>query len=191
MLGLVGYVFHVPILSAASRWWVVNSRIDKADAVVVLGGGLPQRPIEAARLYKAGMASIVVYTDVKTSMAAREELVKPETVLTRQLLLKEGVPESALVCVGHSVSNTYEECVAVRDWLKQSDARSLVIPTDEFHSRRVRWLFHKMLKFDGVRIEVEPVVNPDFASTNWWQNEAGVINFQNEIIKYGYYRLKY
>jgi hypothetical protein len=26
---------------------------------------------------------------------------------------------------------------------------------------------------------------------NWWRHEAGVIGFQNEVIKYLYYRVKY
>jgi hypothetical protein len=30
-----------------------------------------------------------------------------------------------------------------------------------------------------------------YGVTNWWQQEQGVIDFQNEIIKSVYYRLKY
>jgi hypothetical protein len=35
------------------------------------------------------------------------------------------------------------------------------------------------------------VSQPNYAPTNWWQNEEGVIAFQNEIAKYIYYRLAY
>jgi hypothetical protein len=29
----------------------------------------------------------------------------------------------------------------------------------------------------------------DYNATNWWQNEAGVIAFQNEVAKYLYYQI--
>ena len=37
-----------------------------------------------------------------------------------------------------------------------------------------------------------PAVNPpDYARDTWWKNERGIIGFQNEVMKYLYYRLKY
>ena len=39
----------------------------------------------------------------------------------------------------------------------------------------------KILSFEG----------PGYTRAEWWKTEAGMIAFQNEIIKYLYYRLKY
>ena len=32
---------------------------------------------------------------------------------------------------------------------------------------------------------------PNYTRSEWWKTEAGIIAFQNEIMKYLYYRLKY
>ena len=135
-----------PCWEGLAVWWVVDGPVSKADAIMVLGGGLPRRPIEAARLYRAGLAPRVLYSDVTTNQLAQLGMDKPETTLTREVLIQQGVPESALQCVGHGVSSTYLESLAVRDWVRQAGAKSVIIPTDEFHTRRVRWVFRKVLR---------------------------------------------
>jgi len=42
-----------------------------------------------------------------------------------------------------------------------------------------------------VRIYVIPVNLRQYTVDNWWKTEGGVIAFQNEVIKFIYYRLKY
>ena len=185
------WAFRAPLLAAAARCWIVEDPITKADAVVVLGGGLPLRALEAARLYRAGLAPRIVYADVEPSLMAHEGLLPSESALTRELLLKHDVPEAAMVRVGESVSSTYEESIAIRDWVSESGARSLIIPTDLFHTRRARWIFQKLLASTPATIKVEPIPNAEYESSNWWQTETGLIDFQNEVIKYLYYRVNY
>jgi uncharacterized SAM-binding protein YcdF (DUF218 family) len=185
------YVFRAPLLTAVARWWVVKSTLSKVDAIMVLGGGLPRRPTEAARLYHAGLAPKILYSDVETNQVALLGMMKPETTLTREVLIQQGVPESALECIGHGTSSTYQEALAARDWLQRTGARSLILTSDEFHMRRVCWVFRKVLRPTGVRVLVKPVVLRDYTTTNWWHREDGVVAFQNELVKYFYYRVKY
>ena len=53
---LTAWLFRTPILRGAAHAWIVNQPIARADAIVVLGGGLDTRPAEAARLYHLGLA---------------------------------------------------------------------------------------------------------------------------------------
>ena len=191
LLSIFCLVFRTPLLTGAARWWVVDGPLSKADAIMVLGGGLPRRAIEAARLYQAGLAPKVLYSDVQTNQLAMLGMMKPETTLTLEVLIQQGVPESALECVGHRTSSTYQESLAVRDWLQRTGAKSVIIATDQFHTRRVRWVFRKVLKPGGAQFQVKTVVHPDFTTTNWWWKKDGVLAFQNELIKYLYYRIKY
>lgn len=191
LLAAFCFVFRSPILRSVANAWVVDGPLSKADAIMVLGGGFPRRPIEAARLYRAGLAPKVLYSDVSTNMLAQLGLGKPQPELTRELLIEQGVPESAVECVGHSVVNTYEESLAVRDWLRQTGGKSVIIPTGEFHTRRVRWVFRKALRPLGARVQVKPIIDDRFTTTNWWRTEEAVVGFQNEIVKYLYYRVKY
>jgi hypothetical protein len=43
----------------------------------------------------------------------------------------------------------------------------------------------------GVRVMVQAVEPPEYKVNEWWRSENGLIEFQNEVIKYVYYRFKY
>ena len=52
-------------------------------------------------------------------------------------------------------------------------------------------MLDKELRNIGTRVEVQALPPLEYDADNWWQHEAGVIGFQNEVVKYFYYRLKY
>jgi uncharacterized SAM-binding protein YcdF (DUF218 family) len=191
LLSAFCFLFHSPLLRGAAQAWIINEPLEKADAIVVLGGGLETRPFEAARLYHAGFAARILLMDVKPSPTTRLGITPTEKDLTRQVLLKLQVPDTNCVTVGDGAANTYDESRAVRAWLEQTGAKKVIIPTDLFHTRRVRWLFHKQLNGTGATVTVRAVTPADYAATNWWTNVEGLIGFQNEVIKYLYYRIKY
>jgi hypothetical protein len=60
-----------------------------------------------------------------------------------------------------------------------------------FSARRVRWIFQRELSGRGVTIEVPSFEPLGYTRGEWWKAEQGVVAFQNELIKYIYYRLKY
>jgi len=90
--------------------------------------------------------------DVKPNPTANLGLVPPESDLTRQLLLKNGVTNSDCLSVGRAVASTHDESCAVRAWLEETGAKKVIIPTDLFHTRRVRWLFRKQLGGSGATV---------------------------------------
>ena len=185
------FVFRSPILRAAANLWIVNDPLQKADAVVILGGGLENRPFAAAKLYREGYAPRVLFTQPKSSPTDDMGLTTREKDITRQVLLREGVPESAMSGIGDNVHSTYDESLAVRAWLRTNHVSRIIIPTDLFHTRRVRWLFRKELKGTGVALTVEAVPVRDYTLADWWHHEQGLIAFQNEVIKMAYYWLQY
>jgi len=185
------FVFRAPILRAVAAAWIVNDPLEKADAIVVLGGGLETRPFAAARLYRDGYAPRILIARPKASPTDELGLTTREKEVTRQVLLKEGVPDNALTDIGNDVQSTYEESLAVRDWLKTNHATRLIVPTDVFHTRRVRWLFRKQLKGTGVALTVEAIPVREYTVADWWRHEQGLVAFQNEVLKSVYYHLKY
>ena len=56
VLLLVGYVFRAPLLTGLAEAWVVNDPVTNADAIVIPGGGLENRPFAAAKLFRNGIA---------------------------------------------------------------------------------------------------------------------------------------
>ncbi|MEI8042873.1 MAG: YdcF family protein [Verrucomicrobiota bacterium] len=171
--------------------WIVNEPLAKADAIVVLGGGLEYRPFAAARLFREGVSQHILVTQPELSPTAQAGLVVPEFDLARQLLLTNGVAPGAIQALGTNVTSTRDEALALAAWVRLNHARSVLIPTDVFHSRRVRWIFSRALRGTGARVCVTAIEPTRYQSTNWWQHEEGLIGFQNEVVKSAYYHLKY
>ena len=181
------FVFRAPLLTGVAKAWVIDEPLQNADAIVVLGGRPDLRPFEAARLYHQGIAPRILYMDVKLSPTAELGLTLSEREMTRRILLSNNVPETALVVIGHRVTSTFDESQAVRDWVTQTGAKSILITTDLFHTRRVRHQFLKVLKGTGVQVHLHAITPPRYGVNSWWRDEKGFLAFQNEVLKSVYY----
>jgi uncharacterized SAM-binding protein YcdF (DUF218 family) len=187
----VTYLFRAPLLTGLARAWVVDEPLEKSDAIVILGGHPGLRAVEAARLYHLGLAPRILYMDVRRDPGSESGVIPSEPEVTRRLLLGDGVPESDLSAIGHSVSNTYDESRAVRAWMEQTGLHAIIIPTDLAHTRRVRWIFHRELGGLQAQVRVHAIQNREYGVGDWWRHEDGLITFQNEFLKSVYYHLKY
>jgi uncharacterized SAM-binding protein YcdF (DUF218 family) len=191
LLSLLCFLFRAPILRGLADAWIVNDPPSHADAIVVLGGGLETRPFAAARLYREGYAPRILVTRPKASPTDEIGLTPREQDIARQVLVREGVPDSAIVGIGEDVQSTHDESLALGAWLRTNHASRVLIPTDVFHTRRVRWAFSKQLKGSGVAVSVEAIPVREYTVADWWRHEQGLVAFQNEVLKMGYYWLKY
>lgn len=158
----------------------------------MLGGGEDLRPFVAADLYAKGIAKKVLVSNVRESPGVEMGVLTSDTDDIRKVILKLGVPDSAIATFGKANKNTWEEATALKRWANQNAPSTLIIPTEIFPARRVSWVFRREFAGTGVRIEV-PSFDPSrhYTRADWWKSEEGVIEFQNEILKYLYYRLKY
>jgi uncharacterized SAM-binding protein YcdF (DUF218 family) len=188
---LAAYLFRAPLLRGAASAWIVNDPLSKADAIVVLGGGPETRPFEAARLFHLGLAPKILLMHPKPSPATELGLMPSEADLARSILLKQGVPAGAIFVTADIVTNTFDESVAVRHWARTNNVQRIIIATDVFHTRRVRWLFNKQLQTTAIRVQVDATPVHEYTTSDWWQHEQGVIAFENEVLKFAYYRVKY
>lgn len=188
---IVAGLCRAPLLRGLANEWIVNEPLSHADAIVVLGGGPDTRPFEAARLFHLGLASKILLMNSRPSPAAELGLVPTEADIGRGILLKNGVPSDDIIIATDIVTNSFDESISVRNWAKANAALRVIIPTDLFHTRRVRWLYRKELKTTGIQVEIEAVPVHQYSVDDWWKHEDGVVAFQNEVLKYAYYRLKY
>jgi uncharacterized SAM-binding protein YcdF (DUF218 family) len=185
------YVARYPLMSFAAKMWIVDDVPGKADAVVVLGGGLDSRPSFAADLYHRGLVPLVLVSDVRDGPATVAGVLPRETTIAISLLEKEGVPASAIQTFGQRVTSTNDESHGVHAWVQEHPLHCLMIPTDPFHTRRVKWLFSRDLKDLKVGVSVPSIPNTRYNPLEWWQSEEATISFQNEIIKLIYYWTHY
>jgi uncharacterized SAM-binding protein YcdF (DUF218 family) len=187
----LAWAARASILRGMADLWVVSDEMGQADAIVVLGGGVDVRPFVAADLYKRGLAPQILVANVRYTPVEALKILPRQADLNREVLLKLGVPPAAIIGFGDGVSNTYEEARALRDWAASSQAMRLIIPTEIFPARRVRWIFQRELDSIGVHVTVLAFKPSEYGLEDWWRHEQGLITFQNEVIKFVYYRLKY
>jgi uncharacterized SAM-binding protein YcdF (DUF218 family) len=191
VLTVVGAWFgRVPLLTGVAQMWIVSDPPATADAVAILGGGIDTRPFAAADYYRRGLVGKILLASVGSSPAEQIGVLSAQADVERGILLKLGVPDAAIEIFGKDLTNTYQEAVALRDWAARTGARTLIVPTENFTARRLRWTLHRVFP-DGVTVLVPAIDRRDYRADDWWKSEKGVLGFQNELFKHVYYRLKY
>jgi hypothetical protein len=95
-----------PLLRGAADLWIVSDPVTRADVVAVLGGGLDVRPFAAAELYKKGLVTKIVVSQVAEAHSSKIGAIPGHSELNRMLLLKLGVPEAAIEMFGQANRNT-------------------------------------------------------------------------------------
>jgi hypothetical protein len=186
----VAWFGRVTWLLGAAELWIVSEDVRSADAAVVLGGGLSTRPLAAAEYYHEGLVKKVLVANVGLDQSELMGAVPSHTSLNRGALIKLGVPETAIEIFGSEVTNTFQEVIALREWAVRNRVHGLIVPTQEFSSRRVRWVLEQEFAGTGILIQVHAVNPTDYDYRVWWRSHQGLLAFQNEIIKYLYYRFK-
>src|SRR5262249_8377933 len=145
----------------------------------------------AAKYYHEGLVTRVLVTEARESPSEKLGIIPTHKSLNISELTRLGVPETAIESVGMNLSNTYEEAVALREWVERKRASRLIVPTEDFSTRRVRWVLGHVLAGTGTQIQV-PALKPfGYTRTDWWKSDLGFMAFQNEVLKYCYYRIRY
>jgi uncharacterized SAM-binding protein YcdF (DUF218 family) len=178
------------VLRAAASYWIVSDAIEASDAVAVFGGGLGTRPFAAAQYYQQGLVKRVLLSNVRPSRAEKLGVELSHVEANRQVLLKLGVPDSAIEVFGNNLANTRQEALALHQWAVAAGVHSIIVPTEAFSSRRFSWMLHRAFGDDAV-IRVVALDPLEYSREAWWQSDVGVVAFQDEFIKYLYYRAKY
>jgi len=186
-----GWLVREPVLVGVADLWIVSDPVSRADAIVVLGGGLATRPYVAAELWQRGLADKILISQPREERAIKIGAMPPQRELNLEILLKLGVPAGVIETFGSANKNTKDEAVALREWAERNGASAFIIPTEIFPARRVRWIFRREFSGTDVRIEVPSVELPSYTRRNWWKTEKGLVAFRTEFLKYIYYRLKY
>ena len=179
------------LLREAANLWIISDPVENSDVVAILGGGLEVRPFVAADLYKKGLVKRILVSHVAEARTVEMGAAPGHSELNRRLLLKLGVPDTDIDMFGSGNRSTRDEAAALRDWAGQHHISRIIIPTEIFSARRVQWIFDHEFAGSAVDIRVPSFDGPGYTRTEWWRTEAGMIAFQNEIMKYLYYRLKF
>ena len=176
-------------LSYVAEWLSVADQVEKADAVLVLGGSY-SRAFQAADLYRQGYAG-----KVYISVPAREEQYRllddagipfpREEQIAREVLLKKSVPADAIAFFGKDSLSTAAEAQAARAVFAKG-APKLLIVTSAYHLRRTRMTFTDALPAADIRVIA---TSYDPFPMAWWKDQSAARNVLLELAKITFYRL--
>jgi len=174
-----------------ARWLDVGSPPQKADAVVLLNGGLNTRPFVAAALVHGGWAPKILLNTVAAHPSEISGAIPPFFEINSKAFEYGGVSRDRVVCLDSAVNTTFDEAKAVADYLTDHPAKRLMIVTEGPHTRRSRWIFQRVLTGRPVEIVLISAPAEGFENENWWRSEAGFLFVVSEYFKLFYYGLHY
>lgn len=181
LLGLAAMVW-------APRWLVVDDVLRPAEAIVVLNGN-PARAVRAAELYHRGLAPAV--------WVGRPESRLPQAVLDlgiayvpeeqeyRAILLKLGVPDSAIHLYGHGHVSTVEEAEDLRRALGPGP-HTLILVTAPAHTRRAKAAIARALP-EATLMATPASLEP--LPRDWWKERRASLSVVLETVKSVYFHL--
>ena len=183
----VMYFAHPPILRELATQLFVEDPLERASAIIVLSGALPYRPLGAAQLYKDGWAPRIVLTRAKRSKRYYAlkalGLVYPEAhEISRQILLKLGVPNEAISVVGGEIYSTITEAEEILNELAPAKGATLIVVTSRPHSRRTRLIWNHVAKGQVKPIIRSPKEDPTFVVDGWWKRNGAIETVAHECM---------
>ena len=178
-------------LAAAHQWWLpylarwldVSSPLRHADYAMVMGGGVENRPVLAAVLYRKGWVDRILVSEIKPVASKTRPLLPPEHELTKALLMRLGVPEDRIVLLRGNHAATFHEIVSLRDVLAQSPSARVLIVTDSLHTRRTAWSVRHLLGPMADRVSFVGVPSERYDLRRWWQSGDGFFMVTSEYLK--------
>ncbi len=192
---LVSY-FHAPILKSAGSYLVVKHSLKKTDLIVCLMGGPVERGLEAADLYKTGLAPYIFIgreelPDGTQTLNERGVRFPESRALLIMMLENLGVPGSACLVNDNFVGSTMEEAKVIGDFVRDKGFRSLIVVTSPTHTRRAWLTFENVFKKDDVEVLMAPSRYTKFKPDDWWKTRRYAKEVIVEYQKLIYYTYKY
>lgn len=196
LLTLIGALTVAGVLAAAVLFFFApallqqQDQLEKADAIVVLGGHY-YRPVYAAELYNKGFAPLVL---------ASKPVVNPEIEdvrdlginfpyqweLFRDVLLKKGVPADKIQFFGEANISTLDEAEKLKTKLTPQ-IKSIILVTSPMHTRRAGIVFRETLPQN---IKIIVVGTPyEKIPDKWWTNFRAAPFVVLEVAKTLYYEI--
>jgi uncharacterized SAM-binding protein YcdF (DUF218 family) len=189
LLAIAGRTLGPKGLSWLGHWLAQPTKVDHADAIVVLGGNM-ERIHQGIALYKHGLAPELWHTG--NTPTRGESIVFAQFAI--RLAIEQGVPAQAIHLL--ATTSTWEDGQQVISLARERNLESILIVTDWYHSRRALCVLTQQAT-DRAATEPKPTLY--YASTmdipygpeDWWRYSKGWTTVLGELAKMGYYGLRY
>ena len=167
------------------QWLIVSDALAPARAIVLLGGQVPFRAMEAAAIYGEGWAPEVWLTRTRADAADLALLRlgitrRTGNDLDRAVLGQLNVPAYAIRFLPGDVRNTVDELRLVAAELRGDGGRAVILVTSKPHTRRVRAMWRAVVGERPAAI-VRYAFDDPFHADRWWLHTRDALDVSREI----------
>jgi uncharacterized SAM-binding protein YcdF (DUF218 family) len=175
LLALV-LLFHAAILAALGGYLVNAGPPHRADIALVLAGdSRGNRILKAAELVREGYAPKAIVSGPAGIYGFYEcDLAIP-------FAAKAGFPDSYFIHAEHHATSTIEEAEALLPELRKLGAKTVLLITSDFHTRRSGKIFRRAAPDKTFYVVAAP--DPYFTPDGWWHSREGRKTFMFEWMK--------
>lgn len=172
------------VFFGVGRWLVVEDPLAHADVIVVLSGRLPERALEAARVFKGGYSDQVWISPPVSPVDDLKAMKIPylgEDFYNEKVLMAQGVPADDIRILEHADANTEAEVRQIAADLRSSNLHSVIIVTSKPHTRRVRTIWRKLAD-PGLHLMVHYAEDDTFDGAHWWRHTRDALDVTRETL---------
>jgi uncharacterized SAM-binding protein YcdF (DUF218 family) len=170
----------------AGVWLVREDPMRNAQVVMVLSGGLPDRALAAADVFRASHAKEVWLTRPMQPAAAMQQLDLPysgEEEYSRMVLIAKGVPPDDIRILPQRINNTADELQAVFEELQSQPDAIVIVVTSKSHTRRVRSIWKDVSGgTNRGHLLVRAAPQDTFDPQHWWRTTNDVLSVVREYL---------
>ena len=186
-------VLFVYALTGLGSFMAREAALQRADAIFVLAGTYVERPLEAADLYREGYAPRILLTRSMRERGAYLEAQRrgvrlpDEFAVSRQLLTRMGVPESAIIAPARVHDNTAQEAATLRDIALRERWTRVIVVSSKYHLRRVGVATRRALSGTSVEVVLRGTRYDASVPERWWRRRADIRFLASEVPKLAFY----
>jgi uncharacterized SAM-binding protein YcdF (DUF218 family) len=166
------------------RWLMVQNPLEHADVIVILSGRLPERALEAARIFQAGYADQIWISPPVSpvnDLKAMNISYLGEDFYNEKVLIVKGVPPDSIRILEQPDANTEAEVRQIARDLQDLNFHSVIIVTSKAHTRRVRTIWRKLVGSDPHMI-VRYAEDDAFDGAHWWRHTQDALDVMRETL---------
>ena len=166
-------LLRVQVMSALGSYLVRAEPPRKADLAIVLAGGA-----DGLRILKAGSLVQDGYAPVALISGPSGVYGWYECDLAIPFAVKRGYPEGYFAHMEHNAKSTAEEAQAMIPEIRRRGAKTVLLVTSNYHTRRATNLF----RATAPEVTFIPIAAPDqdFSPDSWWHSRQGQKTFLME-----------
>ncbi len=186
---LLVFLLRTPILRSFGAFLIYENDLPPAiESIFVLSGGSLDRGNKAYELSNQIPTDSIICTGANVppdlKVIFNDSIL--ESDLTAWQIQKRGYDSTRLRLIREGTS-TAEEADVILAYCKKHQLQSIVIVSSKFHTRRIKQVFLKRYKKEGIDVKIVGAPSSVYDEKVWWQNEYGLIAVNNEYLKQLFY----